>query len=66
MHGKVKFFSDVRGYGFITCDTGDDVFVHFSGIQIAGHKKLEEGDEVTFDVTKTEKGPKAINVAKVV
>ncbi len=65
MTGKVKWFNDSKGYGFISADGGKDVFVHFSAIQMPGRKTLVEGDNVEFDVTESEKGPKAANVVKV-
>lgn len=60
--GVVKWFSDEKGYGFIAPEKGEDVFVHFSGIQMKGHKKLDEGAEVEFDVGVGEKGKYAQNV----
>jgi CspA family cold shock protein len=63
--GKVKWFSNQKGYGFITADTGKDVFVHYSAIKGDGYKSLEEGDEVEFDVTQGPKGEQATNVMKV-
>ncbi len=63
--GKVKWFSNQKGYGFITPESGNDVFVHHSAIQGDGYKTLEEGQEVEFEIQKDEKGEKAINVVKV-
>jgi len=61
--GKVKWFNDAKGYGFITPDDGSsDLFVHFKEIQASGFKSLKEGDAVEFDVTKGQKGPAAANV----
>ena len=62
VQGKVKWFSNVKGYGFIEQEGGQDVFVHYSSIQGEGYKTLEEGDVVTFDVVQGEKGPQASNV----
>lgn len=65
MNGKVKWFNDVKGFGFISPEDGSkDVFVHFSGIQMAGRKTLQEGDAVEFDIETSEKGPKAIAVVR--
>ncbi|MEA3432258.1 MAG: cold-shock protein [bacterium (Candidatus Stahlbacteria) CG08_land_8_20_14_0_20_40_26] len=63
--GKVKWFNESRGYGFIELEEGGDVFVHYSSISGDGFKTLHEGDEVEFDVIEDAKGPKATNVTKV-
>ncbi len=63
--GKVKWFNDSKGYGFIERPDGDDVFVHYSAIQDNGFKTLREGQEVSFELTDGPKGPQAINVTKV-
>jgi len=60
--GKVKWFNDSKGYGFIESDEGDDVFVHFSAIQSEGFKTLQEGQLVEFEKTDGKKGPQASNV----
>jgi CspA family cold shock protein len=66
MKGKVKWFNNSKGYGFIAKDDGSgDVFVHHQSIKGEGYKSLAEGDSVEFDVVDTEKGPKAENVTKI-
>ncbi|MCR8744815.1 cold-shock protein [Romboutsia lituseburensis] len=64
-NGVVKWYNVVKGYGFITSDSGDDVFVHFSNIKEEGpNKDLHEGEEVSFDIIQADKGIAAINVHK--
>ncbi len=63
--GQVKWFNDAKGYGFISQEDGEDVFVHFSAIQAQGFKSLIEGDKVEFEVSKGPKGLQASNVRKV-
>jgi len=63
--GKVKWFNNTKGYGFIGQDSGPDVFVHYSAIQMEGFKTLQEGDAVEFEVVQGQKGPQADKVAKV-
>ena len=66
MRGKVKWFNNQKGYGFITRDDGSgDVFVHYSSVLGDGYKSLVEGDSVEFEVVDSDKGPKAANVTKV-
>jgi len=63
--GTVKWFNGEKGYGFITRESGEDVFAHFSAIQGDGFKTLEEGQEVTFEITDGARGPQASNVEKI-
>lgn len=60
----VKWFNNQKGFGFISDEQGNDVFVHYSGIQSNGFKSLEEGQEVEFEVIEGQKGPQAVNVVK--
>ena len=62
--GKVKWFSNQKGYGFITPEDGKDVFVHHTAIQGEGYKSLEEGQEVEFEINQGPKGEQAANVTK--
>lgn len=63
--GKVKWFNNAKGYGFIEREEGGDVFVHYTAIQGDGFKTLAEGQMVQFDIAQGEKGPQAVNVVKV-
>jgi CspA family cold shock protein len=63
--GKVKWFNDAKGYGFIELEGSDDVFVHFTAVQGEGYRSLTEGDTVEFDVEPDAKGPRAANVVVV-
>ena len=62
--GIVKWFNDRKGYGFISQEDGNDVFVHFSSIDAPGYKTLSEGDNVDFEVEESDRGPEAKNVRK--
>ena len=64
MRGTVKWFNDSKGYGFIQQPEGDDVFVHFSAIDVEGFRTLAEGEEVEFEISESEKGPQATNVIR--
>jgi len=62
--GKVKWFNNAKGYGFIGRDGGADVFVHYTAIVAEGYKTLQEGDSVEFEIVQGQKGPQAANVMK--
>lgn len=62
--GTVKWFNNQKGYGFISDEAGNDVFVHYTGLNMEGYKTLEEGQAVEYEVTEGEKGPQAVNVVK--
>ncbi len=62
--GKVKWFNANKGYGFISQENGEDIFVHYSAIQTQGFKTLDEGQAVEFEITQGPKGPQAANVIK--
>ena len=62
--GTVKWFNNQKGYGFISDEAGNDVFVHYTGINMEGYKTLEEGQAVEYEVADGEKGPQAVNVLK--
>ena len=62
--GKVKWFNNEKGYGFIEVEGGSDEFVHFTAIQGEGFKTLEEGQEVSFEIVQGNRGPQAANVVK--
>ncbi len=64
LEGKVKWFNETKGYGFIQQDNGPDVFVHYSAISSEGFKTLAEGQRVQFDVVESDRGLKAVNVMK--
>jgi CspA family cold shock protein len=63
--GKVKWFNNAKGYGFITSDDGTDAFVHYGDVEMDGFKSLNEGDPVEFEMTQGPKGAKAIKVKRV-
>ena len=62
--GKVKWFNEVKGYGFVVIDDGREVFVHYTGIMGDGFRTLNEGEDVEFEVTETPKGLQAVNVQR--
>lgn len=64
LQGKVKWFSDQKGYGFISRDNSADVFVHHTAIQMSGFRTLKEGDSVTYDLLESPKGLQAVNVTR--
>ena len=64
MQGTVKWFNDAKGYGFISQDTGEDVFVHYTSITMEGFRSLNKGDEVVFEVERGPKGLHAVSVQK--
>ncbi len=64
MKGTVKWFNNQKGYGFISDEAGNDVFVHYTGLNMEGFKTLDEGQEVEYDVTEGAKGPQAVKVTK--
>ncbi len=63
--GTVKWFNESKGYGFISREDGEDVFVHYSEIQGEGFRTLREGDKVEFEITQGKKGPQAVNAKKI-
>jgi len=63
-NGRVKWFNEVKGYGFLTTDDGNDVFIHYSSIVGDGFRTLNEGEEVEFEITETPKGPQAMDVKR--
>ena len=64
MKGTVKWFNNQKGYGFISDETGKDVFLHYTGLNMNGFKTIDEGQEVEFDVVEGSKGPQETNVSK--
>lgn len=65
MKGTVKWFNNQKGYGFICDEEGNDIFVHYTGVNMDGYKSLDEGAEVEFEVVQGTKGPQATNVTKI-
>jgi CspA family cold shock protein len=62
--GRVKWFNVKKGYGFIETEDGSDIFVHYTGIEGSGFRKLNESDKVSFEIEESSKGPQAINVKR--
>lgn len=62
--GKVKWFNNQKGYGFICNEEGKEIFVHYTGLNMEGYKTIKEGEEVEYEVINGEKGPQAINVTR--
>jgi len=63
--GTVKWFSSAKGFGFITKESGEDIFIHYSGIAGDGFRSLQEGDPVEFEIENTDKGPQAIQACRI-
>ncbi|EUJ43784.1 cold-shock protein [Listeria riparia] len=64
-NGRVKWFNNEKGYGFLEMEDGEDIFIHFTAIQGDGYKSLDEGQTVTFEIVEGNRGPQAANVEKV-
>ena len=64
LKGKVKWFNNAKGFGFIGREDGPDVFVHYSAIESEGYRSLQEGDDVEFEITQGQKGPQAEKVTR--
>ena len=63
-NGTVKWFNNKKGYGFINTDNGRDIFVHFSSVEMDGYKSLNEGEQVTFEIEESDRGPEAKKVRR--
>lgn len=63
-NGTVKWFNNKKGYGFINADNGQDIFVHFSSVEMDGYKSLNEGEQVSFEIEESARGPEAKNVRR--